>query len=206
MSETAAVRPRVGIFRRLYNWILENAEGPYAYAILAAVAFAEASFFPMLPDVVMAPMIIANRSRALRVTVWTIIWSVVGAAFGYSLGTVFYNVIGHWLVSLMGVGTEIDALRDKFAHNSWVIVPFGLVTPYKLISISSGIAGVPLALFILYSAISRGIRFGVSGALLYAFGNPVRDFLEKRLEQVMIGFLVLVVAIIVGFRFLVHLF
>ncbi len=206
MSETAAVRPRVGILRRLYNWILENAEGPYAYAILAAVAFAEASFFPMLPDVVMAPMIIANRSRAVRVTVWTIIWSVVGAAFGYSLGTVFYNVIGHWLVTLMGVAGEVDVLRAKFAHNSWIIVVVGLFTPYKLVSISSGIAGVPLALFILYSTISRAVRFGASGALLYAFGNPVRDVLEKRLEHVMIAFFVLVVAIIVGFRFLVHLF
>jgi membrane protein YqaA with SNARE-associated domain len=205
MSETAAVSPRVGLFRRLYNWILQNAEGPYAYAILAAVAFAEASFFPMLPDVVMAPMIIANRRRAFQVTVWTIIWSVIGAAFGYSLGTVFYNAIGHWLVSLMGVAGEVDVLRAKFAHNSWVIVVVGLFTPYKLVSISSGIAGVPFALFILYSAISRGVRFAASGALLYAFGNPVREFLEKRLEHVLIGFFALVVLIIVGFRFLVHL-
>jgi membrane protein YqaA with SNARE-associated domain len=206
MSESAAERPRVSLFRRLYNWILQNAEGPYAYAILAGVAFAEASFFPILPDVVMAPMILANRGRAFQVTFWCIVWSVVGSVFGYSLGSVFYSAVGHWLVALMGVATEIDALRDRFAHNSWIIVVVGLFTPYKLVSISSGIAGVPLALFIFYSTISRAIRFGASGALLYTFGNPVRAFLEKRLEQVMIGFFALVVLIIVGFRFVVHLF
>jgi membrane protein YqaA with SNARE-associated domain len=206
MNESAAVSPRAGLFRRLYNWILQNSEGPYAYAILAGVAFAEASFFPMLPDVVMAPMILANRARAFQVTIWCILWSVVGAAFGYSLGTVFYVSIGHWLVALMGVTNEIDMLRLRFAHNSWVILIVGLFTPYKLVSISSGIAGVPFALFMLYSAISRAIRFGVSGALLYAFGNPVRDFLERRLEQVLIAFFVLVVAIIIGFRYLVPLF
>src|SRR5215470_15822970 len=165
MSETAA-SARNGPLRRLYHWILHNAEGPYAYSILALIAFAEASFFPLIPDVVMAPMVLANRRRALRISFWCTAWSVIGGAFGYAIGSVFYHSIGHWLVTVMGVANDIDGLRETFANNAWLILVFGLFTPFKLVSISSGIAAVPFPLFMLYTSIVRSVRFFGVGALL----------------------------------------
>ncbi|MBV9330266.1 MAG: DedA family protein [Alphaproteobacteria bacterium] len=205
-ENTAAALPRTGAFRRLYHWIMRNAEGPYAYAALACVAFAEASFFPMIPDIVMAPMIIADRRRAVVVALWCTLWSVVGGAFGYALGSVFFHSVGHWLVAALAMGPEVDILRTKFAHNAWIILVMGLFTPFKLISISSGIAAVPFPVFILYTSITRTVRFFAVAGLLYVFGSPVRDFLERWLEYVLVGVLVLIVAIIVVLRFsLVHL-
>lgn len=201
MSETAAANTRVGAFRRLYNWVLRNAEGPHAYAVLALVAFIEASFFPIIPDIVMAPMVIADRARWVRIAVFCTLFSVIGGAFGYAIGSIFYDSVGHWLVTTMGVAAQVDSLRLKFAHNPWVILVFGLFLPFKLVSISSGIAKVPFALFILFTSMTRTVRFFAVGGLLYLFGVPVKTFLERWLEYVLIAILLAVVAAFVIFRF-----
>lgn len=201
MTETAAASPRAGLFRRIYNWVLKNAEGPNAYAVLAVVAFVEASFFPIIPDIVMAPMVLANRSRWVRIALWCTLFSVIGGAFGYAIGSVLYNVIGHWLVTTLGIVSQVEALRVKFAHNPWVILVFGFFLPFKLVSISSGIAAVPFTLFILFTTITRSVRFFAVGALLWFFGAPVRTFLERWLEYVLIAILVLVGAAFVIFRY-----
>ena len=203
MSETAA-SVRTGPLRRLYHWILRNAEGPYAYSVLALISFAEASFFPLIPDVVMAPMVLSNRRRAARIALWCTAWSVIGGAFGYAIGSVFYQSIGHWLVTALGVANEIDGLRTRFAHNAWLILVVGLFTPFKLVSISSGIAAVPFPLFMLYTAITRSIRFFAVAGLLYYFGDPVRTFLERWLEYVIVGVFVLIAALFVLFRYALH--
>jgi membrane protein YqaA with SNARE-associated domain len=201
MSDLAAARARTGPLRRVYAWILRNAEGPYAYAVLAIVAFIEASFFPLIPDIVVAPMVLANRSRWLRIALWCTFFSVVGGAFGYAIGSVFYGSIGHWLVTTIGIADQVEALRVKFAHNPWIILVFGLFVPFKLVSISSGIAGIPFALFILFTTITRSVRFLAVSGLLYFFGAPVRNFLERWLEHVMIAILALVVAAFVVLRY-----
>lgn len=203
MSETAA-SVRTGPLRRLYHWILRNAEGPYAYSVLALISFAEASFFPLIPDVVMAPMVLSNRRRAARIALWCTAWSVIGGAFGYAIGSVFYQSIGHWLVTALGVVNEIDGLRTRFARNAWLILVVGLFTPFKLVSISSGIAAVPFPLFMLYTAITRSIRFFAVAGLLYYFGDPVRTFLERWLEYVIVGVFVLIAALFVLFRYALH--
>ena len=201
MNNLAAARARPGVFRRLYNWILRNAEGPYAYAILAVVAFIEASFFPIIPDIIVAPMVLADRSRWLRIALWCTAFSVLGGAFGYAIGSIFYNSIGHWLVATMGVASQIDGLRVKFASNPWVILVFGLFVPFKLVSISSGIAGVPFAVFILFTTMTRSARFFFVSGLLYYFGAPVRTFLERWLEYVLLAILALVIAAFVILRY-----
>ncbi len=201
MSNTASVKPRISPFRRLYNWILRNAEGPYAYTVLAIVAFVEASFLPIVPDLVMAPMVLANRRRAFRIAAWCAFWSVVGGAFGYALGSIFYNSIGHWLVSVLGIHDQIEMLRLKFAQNPWVILVFGLFMPFKLVSISSGIAAVPFVVFVLFTSITRSVRFFAVGALLYYFGAPVRTFLEKWLDWVLLAVLLAVIAAFVFLRY-----
>jgi len=201
MSESLAAKPRDGLFRRIYNWVLRNAEGPYAYAVLALVAFIEASFFPIIPDVVLAPMVLADRKRVLRIAAFCTAFSVMGGAFGYAIGSVFYNSVGHWLISALGIADQVEILRFKFAHNPWVILVFGLFLPFKLISISSGIAAVPFALFISFTAITRSVRFFAVGGLLYFFGAPVRTFMEKWLEYILAAIAIAVVAVFVLLRF-----
>lgn len=201
MSETLAAKPREGVFRRIYNWVLRNAEGPYAYAVLALVAFIEASFFPIIPDIVLAPMVLANRRRVVWIAAWCTLFSVIGGAFGYAIGSVFFQSIGHWLVSILGIAGQVDILRVKFAHNPWVILVFGLFLPFKLISISSGIAQVPFGLFVFFTTITRSVRFFGVGALLYVFGAPVRTFLERWLEYILAAIALAVVAVFVILRY-----
>ncbi len=203
MTETAA-RTRNGPLRRLYHWILRNAEGPYAYSVLALISFAEASFFPLIPDVVMAPMVLANRRRAAWIAFWCTAWSVIGGAFGYAIGSVFYQSIGHWLVTALGAADQIDALRTRFAQNAWLILVVGLFTPFKLVSISSGIAAIAFPLFIVYTTITRSVRFFAVAGLLYYFGDPVRIFLEKWLEYVILAVFALIVALFVLLRYALH--
>src|ERR1700753_3531065 len=108
MSDGAAeAAKRWNPLRSLYTWIMSHAEGPNAPWVLAALSFAESSFFPMPPDIVMIPMIMADRSRALRLVLWTAMWSVIGGAFGYLIGSLLFNFVGHWLIPMYWIGGEL---------------------------------------------------------------------------------------------------
>jgi membrane protein YqaA with SNARE-associated domain len=203
MAETATANVRPGPLRRLYNWVLRNAEGRHAWAMLAMVAFAEASFFPIPPDVVMVPMALARRNRAVLIGAWATLWSVMGGMLGYAIGSVLYDSVGHWLISVYGMGGELDAFRIAYAKHAWLILFQGVTPfPYKLITIASGFAGFSFPLFMLFSTITRGIRFVGEGVLLYYFGETVRDILEKWLEYILLAMLALIVVGYVAVRYL----
>jgi len=196
MTESAEVEPRRGPLRRLYAWMMTNAQGPHAWAALALFAFAEASFFPIPPDVMVLPMMLANRRRALLVGAWCAFWSVTGGMLGYAIGALFWKTFGLWLIGILHVPlSEVDALRMKYAAHAYLIAVQGLTPiPYKLVTISAGLAGVPFLAFMFFSAVTRSLRFIVlEGALVYIFGEKAQEFLERYMEAVLIGFLVLVV-------------
>src|ERR1700743_2446080 len=203
MSDEASPRPK-GL-RRLYAWMMANAQGPHAWAALAAFAFAEASFFPIPPDVMLLPMMLANRRRALVVGAGCTFWSVTGGMLGYAIGALFWDTAGVWLIGVLHISLDqVEALRAKYAANAALIVVQGLTPiPYKLVTISSGLANVPFAAFMLYSAITRSLRFIVlEGILVYVFGDQARVFIEKYMEWVLIGFLILVVLGFVALRYI----
>lgn len=203
MSETLEPAPR-GL-RRLYAWMMENARGPHAYAALAAFAFAEASFFPIPPDVMLLPMMLAHRERALLIAAWCTFWSVMGGMLGYAIGALFWQTLGVWLIGILHIPlAQVLALQAKYTAHAYLIIVQGLTpVPYKLVTISSGLAGVPFAAFMLYSAITRTLRFVVlEGILVYVFGARAQEFLEKYMEAVLIAFLVLVVLGFVALRYL----
>ncbi|HWD28100.1 MAG TPA: hypothetical protein VG387_13100 [Rhizomicrobium sp.] len=204
MSETAEpVRPK-GL-RRLYAWMMENARGRHAWAALAAFAFAEASFFPIPPDVMLLPMMLADRRRALLVAAWCTFWSVMGGMLGYAIGALFWKTAGLWLIGVLHIPlATVEALRLKYATHAYMIAVQGLTpVPYKLVTISAGLANVPFAAFMAYSAITRTLRFVVlEGILVYVFGDKAREFLEKYMEVVLVVFLVLVVLGFVALRYL----
>jgi membrane protein YqaA with SNARE-associated domain len=202
-ADAAAPRPR-GL-RALYAWMLAKAESRHAWAALAGFAFAEASFFPLPPDLMLVPMMLADRRRAFALAAWCTFWSVVGGMLGYAIGALFWNTAGLWLVDLLHIPlSTVDALRDKYASHAWAIAVQGLTPiPFKLVTISAGLANVPFAQFLFFAAIARSFRFLVLEATAVHFvGERARGFIEKRLEVVFIAFLALVVLGFVALKYL----
>ena len=203
VPEPNAQKPR-GL-RALYAWMLTKSQGRNAWWALAAFAFAEASFFPIPPDVMLLPMMLADRRRAFRLAAWCAFWSVMGGMMGYAIGALFWNTAGVWLIGVLHIPLEqVENLRQRYAESAYLIVVQGLTpVPYKIVTIASGLAGVPFFLFMLYSAVTRSLRFIVlEGLLVHFFGAQAKELLDKYLEVAMVGFLALVVLGFVALRYL----
>src|SRR5215470_8237041 len=187
MSNDVQTVKRRGFLRGLYDWVMANAHGRYAWAALFLVSFAESSFFPIAPDIMLIPMVLADRRRAFLIAGWCTLASVLGGMFGYFIGAMLYDSLGQWLIRLYGYGDKIDAFREFYARwGAWVILIKGVSPiPYKLVTILSGFAGYNFTAFVLLSVITRGARFSLWAALLYVYGEPIRGFIEKRLELMM---------------------
>jgi membrane protein YqaA with SNARE-associated domain len=191
--------------RALYAWMLKNAAGRHAWAALACFAFAEASFFPIPPDVMLLPMMVADRRNAFKLAVWCAFWSVMGGMLGYTIGALFWNTLGIALINLLHIPlAEVEGLRQRYAQHAYLIVVQGLTPiPYKIVTIASGLAGVPFLAFMGYSAVTRSLRFIVlEGLLVHFFGAQAKAMLDKYLEIALVAFLVLVVLGFVALRYL----
>jgi membrane protein YqaA with SNARE-associated domain len=202
MTDGVEARRGWNPIRGLYRWVMRFAEGRHAWRAMAAFAFAEASFFPVPPDLLLIPMVLADRRRAFLLAGWATLWSVLGGAFGYTLGSLLYDSLGQWLIKAYGMGSDVASFSAAYKHYAALILFQGLTPiPYKLVAISAGFAHIGIALFMLLSAITRGVRFFGEATLLYFYGDPVRVFIEKWLELVLIGVLVLVVFGVVVVRY-----
>ena len=182
--------------RALYAWMLKNAGGPHAWGLVALFAFAEASFFPIPADVMVLPMMLADRKRVFRLGLWVAFWSVAGGMLGYAIGHLFWETAGLWLVHALHIPlAKVELYRDEYSKNAFMIMAQGATPiPYKLVTIASGLAGVPFALFMLYSAVTRTMRYVViEGLLVWFFGAKAQELLEKYLEVALIAFLAVVV-------------
>jgi membrane protein YqaA with SNARE-associated domain len=202
-AEKSEAKPR-GL-RAVYAWMVENAKGPHAWAAVAAFAFAEASFFPIPADVMVLPMMLADRARVFRLGAWVAFWSVAGGMLGYAIGHLFWETAGLWLIHLLHVPlSQVEGLRLKYSHNAYLIMVQGATPiPYKLVTIASGLAGVSFPLFMLYSAVTRSIRYIVIEAMLvHFFGERAQALLEKYLELALIVFLVVLVLGFVALKYL----
>lgn len=201
MSDT----PKPRGLRAIYAWMLKNAQGRHAWAAVAAFAFAEASFFPIPADVMVLPMMLADRKRAFRLGLWVAFWSVMGGMLGYAIGSLFWDNFGFWLINLLHVPVaQVEALRLKYSSNAYLIMIQGATPiPYKLVTIASGLAGVSFPLFMLYSAVTRSIRYIVIEAMLvHFFGERAQLLLEKYLECALVLFVVVLVLGFVALRYL----
>jgi membrane protein YqaA with SNARE-associated domain len=181
------------MLRALYDWTMAQATHPRALWILAFVAFVESSVFPIPPDVLMIPMILARPKQAWLIALVALVASVAGGILGYVIGAFAFDQIGAPVLAAMGKGAAMEAFNTRFNDfGFWPVLIAGLTPfPYKVITIMSGWTGLPLGTFIVTSIIARGVRFFLVAALLYRFGAPVRDFIEKRLGLVFIVFVVL---------------
>jgi membrane protein YqaA with SNARE-associated domain len=167
------------------------------------VSFAESSFFPVPPDVMLIPMSLARPQRAwLYATVCTIT-SVLGGIVGYAIGALLFDSVGHWLIQVYGLGDKVDAFRASYAEWGAIIILLKGLTPipYKLVTITSGFAGYNVILFILCSIVARGGRFFVVAILLNRYGDWIRVRIEKHLGLwVAIGAAVLVLGFVVAIK------
>jgi membrane protein YqaA with SNARE-associated domain len=193
------------MLRRLYNWTMSLSAKPQAPWALAAVSFAESSFFPVPPDIMLVPMVLAAPEKAWRYAAVCTASSVVGGMLGYLIGSALYDSLGQWLIALYGYGQALDTFRAAYAEwGAWIILIKGLTPiPYKIVTIASGFAGYDFGLFVLLSIVTRGIRFFVLAALLRRFGEPIRHFIETRLELVTAAFAVMIVGGFVVARYVI---
>jgi membrane protein YqaA with SNARE-associated domain len=174
------------MLHRLYMRTLALAASPRAPWWLAAIAFAESSFFPIPPDALLIPMALARPDRAWRFAAVCTVASVVGGALGYAIGYFVFDQLARPLIDFYGYGERFVAFQALYAdYGLWVILIKGLTPiPYKIVTIASGAAAFSFPVFMIASIITRGARFFIVAALLRAFGTPVRDFIERRLTLV----------------------
>jgi membrane protein YqaA with SNARE-associated domain len=183
------------MLKRLYLWTLSLASSPYALWALGVVAFVESSFFPIPPDVLMIPMIIAAPSRAFLIAGVATVASVAGGLFGYYIGAELFAAIGQPIFDFYGKQDAFDEFAQRFnEHGAWAVLMAGITPfPFKVITIASGVTGLSLSVFLVSAIIARALRFFIVAALLWKFGAPIRDFIEKRLGLMFTLFCILLI-------------
>ena len=183
------------MLRRLYDWTISLAQSPYALWALAVIAFIESSFFPIPPDVLMIPMIIARPSRAFLIAGVATVSSVAGGLFGYYIGFALMETVGQPILDFYGKGEYFAEFAARYNEwGAWAVLTAGVTPfPFKVITIASGVTQLSLPVFIISAIIARGLRFFLVAALLWKFGEPIREFIERRLGLVFIIFCILLV-------------
>jgi membrane protein YqaA with SNARE-associated domain len=183
------------MMRRLYDWMMRMAGHKKAPQALFWVAFIESSVFPIPPDVMLIPMILAQRAKAFLYATICLAGSVIGGVAGYAIGYYLFDLIGEPVLRVYGYGEKYQQTADLFNEwGPWILIAKGWTPfPYKVLTIAAGAFKMSIVPFILASIVARAMRFYLVAALLYWFGEPIRDFIEKRLSLVTTAFVVLLV-------------
>ncbi|WP_293867957.1 YqaA family protein [uncultured Alsobacter sp.] len=192
------------MFKRLYDWTVSLAASPRAPWALGLVSFAESSFFPIPPDVVLAPMALARPDRAWHYAAVCTVTSVLGGMLGYLIGWLLFDSVGLWLLNLYGLGDKIESVRTWYAAwGALFILIKGLTPiPYKVVTIVSGALGYNFPMFVLLSVLTRGARFFILAGIFNRWGTPLKAFIERHLTAVALGSIAFIVA---GFWLLTRL-
>jgi membrane protein YqaA with SNARE-associated domain len=192
------------MLRRIYDRTMALADHPYALWWLALVAFVESSVFPIPPDVMIIPMVLARPDRAWRIALVATVASVAGGLLGYGIGALFYDTMGRPMLEALGKADSMDAFNAQFNDYSFLAVLTAGLTPfpYKVITIMSGWTGMPILTFLATSILARSLRFFIVAGLLRAFGAPIKTFIEERLGLVFTAFIVLLVGSFFLLRYL----
>ncbi len=192
MTETTK---KTGIVRKLYDWVLHWAETPYGVPALFILAFAESSFFPVPPDILLIPLAISKPKKALKFALVCSIASILGGMLGYYIGWGLWSVVQDWFFQYVPGFTHhnFELVQAKYnAWNFWVVFTAGFTPiPYKLITISAGVFKINFAIFVLASAVSRSARFFLVSGLIYIFGEKIKKFIDKYFNLLAIAFVVL---------------
>lgn len=210
---------RTGLIRGLYDWMLHWADSPYGLPALIILSFAESSFFPIPPDVLLIALVLGAANRWYKFAFWCTLASVVGGLAGYGIGVFAWETMGRWIVEnvahmpLIDVGGRLDIalpsylissmgsslggeyLFQVYDHwNAWIVFIFGLTPlPYKLTTITAGVARVDLTIFLVASFVARASRFFLVAWILYKWGSPAKQFIDRYFGFLAYAFIVLLI-------------
>lgn len=188
---------KANMIRRLYDWVLHWAETPYGSWALFFLAFAESSFFPVPPDVLLVALGISVREKAFKFALICSIGSLLGGLFGYLIGYEFWNITSHFFFTYVPGFSEhtFDLVQELYKKYDFLIVFTAGFTfiPYKIFTISSGVFQINLFLFLLASALSRSARFFLVSLLIWKFGPPIKDFIDKYFNLLATLFIILLI-------------
>ncbi len=181
------------LVKATYDYMLNLASRRNAMYFLFAVAFIESSFFPIPPDVMLIPMVLAAPTKAWRIAGIATIASVLGGAFGYAIGVFFFDLIARPILTFYGYMHQFDVFKDYYHEwGAWIVFGAGITPfPYKVITIASGVVHLDFAVFMLASVVARGMRFYLVAWLLKKYGEPMKDYIEKNLGMLSVLFLLL---------------
>ena len=190
--------------RSIYDWMLDMSASPHAMWFLALVAFAESSFFPIPPDIMLIPMILALPDKAWRIAGLATVSSVVGGFFGYGIGVFFFDLIAKPILTFYGYMQQFDVFKEYYHQwGAWIVFGAGITPfPYKVITIASGVVHLDLLTFAIASLVARGMRFYLVAWLLKKYGAPMKVFIEKHLGLLSVLFLVLLIGGFVAIKYL----
>jgi membrane protein YqaA with SNARE-associated domain len=193
------------MLKNTYDWLMRLSASKQAPTALAAVSFAESSFFPIPPDVMLVPMVLANRAKAWWYATIATVSSVLGGLAGYAIGFYLLELVGKPILAFYGKTGSLDAFNQAFSdYGAIILLTKGMTPiPYKVLTIAAGMAKMDLLTFVGASIVARAMRFFLVAGLLYYFGQPIREFIEKRLVLVTT---VTVVSIVGGFILIKYLF
>ena len=183
------------IFRSLYDWTLNKASHKTASWFLVLVSFAESSFFPIPPDILLIPMILAKRVKAWFYALTCTLSSVAGGIAGYAIGYFLYANIGFVIVEIYGLSNSFDLFEDYYhQYGIWIVLGAGFTPfPFKFITIASGVFNLNIFLFIIVAMIARGLRFYLIASLLYIFGNVIKNLIDKYFNLLVSLFFILLI-------------
>jgi len=184
-----------GLVRRIYDEVIHLSAKQHALFWLAVISFVESSFFPIPPDIMLIPMILATPKQAWKIAGVCTVASVIGAYLGYIIGFYFFQLIAEPLLNFYGYLDKFNEFKNLYnEYGAWIVFGAGITPfPYKIITIASGVVHLNLAVFTVASVIARGLRFFLIAWLLYAYGEKMRTFIEKNLGWLSILFLVLLI-------------
>ena len=193
------------MLRPFYDWTPRVAGDRRADWWLALVAFVESSVFPIPPDVIIVPMVLADRRRAWRIATIATIASVAGGMLGYAIGSLFFDAIGRPILDLYGYADKFADFAARYNDwGAWIVFGAGITPfPYKVITIASGVTRLDLLVFIVASVLARALRFFVVAGLLWQFGPSIRRLLERYLGPITVIFFVLLVGGFVALNYIV---
>lgn len=183
------------MFQKLYRWAMRVADSPKAMWALGLISFLESMILPLPVDAVSTPMMLANKRKIWLIVLVAGIASVLGGIAGYAIGYYLYEWAGRPIIEFYGYEQQYANIAKQIADRDWELVLIGGLTPipYKLVAIAAGTAQIDFAVFILASIISRIGRFVVIGAIMYIFGPPVKELIDRYATAV--GWLVIVLLV-----------
>jgi membrane protein YqaA with SNARE-associated domain len=205
-AESTKPAPKENIVRRLYRWVLHWADTPYGTPALAAISFAESSFFPIPPDVLQAALSASKPKRSFYYAAVSTVASVAGGVFGYVIGYALWASLSDLFFNYVpGFKPEIfEKVRLKYEENAFLAL-FGAAftpIPYKVFTIAGGVFKVPLMTLIWASLLGRGARFFLVATVFYFFGEKAKSIIDKYFEIITFGLFLLLIAGFVAIKYL----